>query len=290
MNEPVYARRASRCVVACLVAAACTLTPNRAHAYHTRDEAPIWFTGHVLPRNSVQLGLGSVAYGALDFLQVETAPIGFALPLFTGDFAPNINVRVGVRYFDPVFFSFGIGAVYVHLSDAHEEALGEELGGSLDTELWSMPMIGAVSYHPTDELLVSSDLSYFVTNNSARAATDTGSSTALLASSSLQGGLTAQYALGRVFAFTLKSRMVFWAPQIPIDVTGDVDGTTVTLAGNVEVATVEGAFQIIPGIAFSWSFFNLRLGAGYGNLFLPTLGLVSSYQGFTPDLELYFRF
>jgi hypothetical protein len=151
-------------------------------------------------------------------------------------------------------------------------------------------MIGGVSYHPTDALLISTDVAYFVTNNTAAAATDAGNSTAVLASSSLQGGLTAQYAISRVFAFTLKARMVFWAPTVPFEVTAQVDDANVTLEGNVEMASIDGAYQIVPGVAFSWKAFNLRLGVGYGNFFVPNLGLVSSYQGFMPDLELYFRF
>jgi hypothetical protein len=216
---------------------------------------------------------------------------GYLLWPFTGDVAPNITVRIGAIRLDPFYFALESGVVFVFLSEDTEELISDAVGRGVSTDFFSIPVIGALSYHPMDAFLISADVAYFFTNAGVTANASFGESKGMLAGDSLQVGVTTQYAFNKTVAITLKWRYVAWAPNIPFEFDVQVDPETVLeLAGNVRVTSLENAFQVVPGIAFSWRIFNLRLGVGYGRVFIPTLGLVSSYEGVIPDFELYFRF
>lgn len=56
------------------------------------------------------------------------------------------------------------------------------------------------------------------------------------------------------------------------------------------MSPLKNAYQVLGGWALSLDTFNLRLGVGYGHFFIPTLGIVSSYEGVIGDVEAYWRF
>ena len=60
------------------------------------------------------------------------------------------------------------------------------------------------------------------------------------------------------------------------------------------VATFGGSHAIIPGFVFSWERANLRLGVGYGDVFLESMGgLVipgSALTYLSPELDVFVRF
>jgi hypothetical protein len=237
------------------------------------------------------VGLDYQSFGIGPRLCLSTMLAGYLLWPFTGDVAPNITVRIGAIRLDPFYFALESGVVFVILGDKTEDILGDAVGAGVSTNFYSIPVIGAVSYHPMDAFLISFDVGYFFSSAGVNANASFGESEGMLAGDSLQVGVTTQYAFNKTVAITLKWRYVAWAPDIPFEFDVQVDpDTKLKLAGNVQVSSLENAFQVVPGIAFSWRIFNLRLGVGYGHVFIPTLGLVSSYEGVIPDFELYFRF
>jgi hypothetical protein len=261
------------------------------HAYHTKKEAPTYLTGHVLPFKGVRVGLDYQSFGIGPRLCLSTMLMGYLIWPFTGDVAPNLTVRIGAIRLDPFYFALESGVVFVFLGEDSEEALSDAVGTGVSTKFYSIPVIGAISYHPSDQFLISADVAYFFSNAGVSASASFGDSQGMLAGDSLQVGVTLQYAFNRTVAFTLKWRYVAWAPNIPFEFSVQVDPETeLELAGSVQVSSLEKAFQVVPGVAFSWKILNLRLGVGYGHFFIPTLGLVSSYEGIIPEFELYFRF
>lgn len=261
------------------------------YAYHTKKEAPTYLTGHVLPFKGVRVGLDYQSFGIAPRLSLSTMLAGYLLWPFTGDVAPNVTLRIGAIRLDPFYFAIESGVVFVFLSEDTEKFLGDAVGRGVSTDYYSIPVIGALSYHPFDAFLISADVAYFFSSASAKANASFGESKGMLAGDSLQVGVTTQYAFNKTVAFTLKWRYVPWAPDIPFEFDVQVDpDTKLELVGNVRVTSLEHASQVVAGVAFSWRILNIRLGVGYGHVFIPTLGLVSSYEGVIPDFELYFRF
>lgn len=73
-----------------------------------------------------------------------------------------------------------------------------------------------------------------------------------------------------------------------------VDGdTTATVGLETDVTSLNNEFAVIPGAVFSWRRANLRVGIGYGALFVEGVGLVvpdSISRNITGEFDLFVRF
>jgi len=50
------------------------------------------------------------------------------------------------------------------------------------------------------------------------------------------------------------------------------------------------AFSIVPGLAWSWSSFNLRIGVGYGNYNVPGVNFMIEQRTPIPQFDLFWTF
>ena len=84
-----------------------------------------------------------------------------------------------------------------------------------------------------------------------------------------------EWRLSRVTAFSLFIR---WAPYVSDSVLQEDinidDNTGGTIEAKISTDALKNAWAIIPGFVFSWAHANLKLGGGYGDWFLPRIGLV----------------
>lgn len=258
-------------------------------SYHTKDAPPTYLTGHVLPKGAVRLGIEEQGFGVSRHISINTMLLGYLVWPFTGDIVPNVAIRVGTIHLDPFYLALESGFAFVYLGKETEETISHAIDYQVSTNAYAVPLLGAISYHPTDNVLCSIDIAYFFSDAGVRASAS--KSKGMMTSDSLQLGMTLQFALTRIVALTLKGRMVVWAPDMSFEVKAQLDETTeLELYGAIAISSLNNAFQVVPGVAFSWKRFNLRLGVGYGHVFIPPLGLVSGYRGVVPDIELYFRF
>lgn len=267
------------------------LWSGRSSASHKKEDAPINLTGHVLPWGNFELGLHTQSAGVLPHVMLSSNVTGIFLGAITGVWVPNVSLRVGTfRLLDPLFVSVGSGLIYIG-TDARADAELMDLGAEFSGDRVQIPLHVAVSFQPNDEWLLSADGAYFATVTNAESTSDTTTSNGVLGGESFQVGTTLQYALNDLHAVTLKARWVPHAPAHPFEVQAALnDNSQLTLTGNASVTSLLNAYQVLPGWAFSWDSFNLRLGVGYGHFFIPSLGIVSSYEGPIGDLELYWRF
>ena len=69
------------------------------------------------------------------------------------------------------------------------------------------------------------------------------------------------------------------------------DQTTVEIEGEASSTDNSRPWNAALGAHFHWSSVNLRVGVGYGNFFVPRIGLTARlYQGVVPDFDFYVRF
>jgi len=69
------------------------------------------------------------------------------------------------------------------------------------------------------------------------------------------------------------------------------DYTTVEVHGAAELQAldVKNAYSVVPGLAFSWKTFNLRVGLGYGNFNVGGVNFVFPRKTLVPELDMYWR-
>ena len=81
-----------------------------------------------------------------------------------------------------------------------------------------------------------------------------------------------------------------WERYTQVDGSSQIDEqTSVELQAESTMYTSR-PWAALVGVHFHWSTVNLRVGGGYGNFFLPRLGIPLKEQGFVPDLDFYVRF
>jgi hypothetical protein len=95
----------------------------------------------------------------------------------------------------------------------------------------------------------------------------------------------------RVLSLTFTGRFAPYFATIPLTGTVTLDGlTTATVDARVEIKALRYAAAFEVAAVWSWNVFNLKLGLGYGSLFLPGTGLVVPGTYPIPVLELFWRF
>jgi hypothetical protein len=121
---------------------------------------------------------------------------------------------------------------------------------------------------------------------------DVGSSRAqtAIAASALQLHAMGEWRATRVVAVTLQVHGQPYATPATVHITGtDSLGQKVGFSGTV--APVDRtALAAVASVAFSGSHFNARVGAGYGALFLPSMGITIPVTTVFPEVDAYVRF
>ena len=111
------------------------------------------------------------------------------------------------------------------------------------------------------------------------------------ATASMQIGAMAFVRLGRVVSLYARGRHQPWQRAVRVDATADPDAfTSVEAHSNVKPMYSAHAWQALFGVAISSAMLNLELGIGYGDAFLPSIGVVAPYKGVLPDANLFVRF
>lgn len=112
--------------------------------------------------------------------------------------------------------------------------------------------------------------------------------------SNLQLVSTWEYRWTRVTALLLRLRYLVhqWQPTASASyVLHPDDYTTVEVYGDVQLDAldVRNAWSLIPGVAWSWETFNLRVGLGYGNYNVPGVNFVLPKKTLCPELDMFWR-
>jgi len=270
----VRGRRGLRLLVATLLAG------SPAFAWHGEGEEIVQDTAYTLGERTDQLGLWRYDRGVAGWLDVGTSPLLLLIPF------PNFQAKLRVWEERRVALAIRSGVYYLDLgfvpwaspdSNASIVIVPFEL-------FWSFPVwrgfgMTLVSSSTATHLWGAYDPSEFegagVVDNQ-------------------QVGLSVDWRLGRVVALVLTARwLAFERARGDATVTRRLDDfTTLRIAGaaSVQARSVRDAGYVMLSSVFSWETFNLRVGAGAGNLNVPVVNILLPEPGLVGELDVYWRF
>ncbi|RLB45196.1 MAG: hypothetical protein DRJ42_30470 [Deltaproteobacteria bacterium] len=271
----------TRIALSGLIAAAIFAAAGTASAYHDEEHRPTYQTGYTLNQGEWQIGLLSTDVGVHDRLTLGIDHLYYALPIF--------NAHARINLFRDGDWGLTIsGSIYYFNVDLFWWASPEATRGWLvawPLELrGSIPLTERFTLHPFAALSMSSGKVEQTDDAYGGAA----------AANNFQIGLTTEWRITRVFALNLRFRFAPW-----VDVSGAGGGTIqfdpatsveVAASGELDTSEAEFAFSFVLAAHFSWSWFNLRIGGGWGNMNLPGLNFLFVQRSPIVELGVFARF
>lgn len=248
-----------------LLAVGVGFAPRSARAYHTHEVRLLDDTAYSLHRREARLGLMQLGYGILDQLQVTTYTFPWILGAIFEEVAPNVELKSTFYDKRKLALSASVG----FLTGTIAQTDGAKLRYVV------VPMSAASSVRINSQISVHTEARFAATGFPA-ATTQAGGTDieGAVVVNLLQLSEMFEWRLTRIVAFTFAVRWVPWAGNSVLRGTIDIDDST---DGTIEAeASTEllNTWAIVPGCVFSWARANLKLGVGYGDLFLPGIGLV----------------
>ncbi len=261
-----------------------------AHAYHTEKDRRTDFTAFTLQGGQVRLGLFQTEYGITDRLMVGTYTLPWFAFIVVDGFMPSAYVKWNFLRVGPFAMS---GRLTYFLADFDSIDLGDVADEGAFKLNEFVGTLGA-SYILNDSWQINAEALWVQSFVSATATqSDVGETEAFGAGAqnNLQFSGGFEWRLSRVTALTFVAR---WAPIVTdtkVTATVPVDeATTADVEGQLLTSEASNAWLVQPGVALSWATFNLQVGVGYGDLFLPGMRLVAPQKTIVPDLGIFFRF
>ncbi len=271
------------CLAVCL---ALCLAPRRAHAYHTDKDRIIDFTAYTLNQNQFRLGLFSFEYGIIDQIMVGTYTIPWVAYAFTGKTMVNGFVKVQPLNIGKFAMSLRGTVFYINAQDLTILDVFEH--GNVKATF--LPMTAAASYAFNNTWGLTLEGTFVKVFGNANANIQTSDFKGSGAQDNLQLATQLEWRVSRVVALTLRGRWVPWASATALESTVTLDSGGKLELSAAATIPITNAWAVIPGIALSWGVFNLEVGLGYGNIFLPGVGLVTGNKYPAPELDIYARF
>jgi len=252
-------------VAAGLAGSGVGFTPSPAHAYHTYKERLLDDTAYSLHRRETRLGLMQLSYGVLDELQVTTYTFPWILGSIFEEVAPNVELKS--TFFDrrKLALSASVGFLTGTIKQTDNAKVRYYLLPIAVTA--SVRINSRVSFHTGGK--------FAATDFTAAAQAGHNDIQGVAVVNLLQLFAMLELRLSRVTSFTL---FVRWAPWVSDSVLqGDInigDDTSGTIEAQINTDNLKNAWAIVPGFVFSWARANLKLGLGFGDWFVPGIGLI----------------
>lgn len=270
-----------RSVLIASLAAVSLAAASPASAYNDEDQRPTFQTAYTLHQGELQIGLLSTDVGVIDQVSVGIDHLYYVLPIFNahskvrilsdGDWA--LSLQGSIYYFDVGLFW------WADTSSAKGWMIA-----------WPIELTGSIPLGERFRLHLFTSL-----NMISGKVTQTGDAYGgAAAANNFQVGATTEWRVTRVFALNLRLRFAPW-----VDVSAAGGGTVqydpattieVGASGSLDTSETEFAFSVLLAAHFSWSWFNLRFGGGWGNLNLPGINMLYVQQSPIFELGAYARF
>ena len=251
-------------LVASILGVGVGLAPGSARAYHTYKTRLLDDTAYSLHRREARLGLMQLSYGILDWLQVTTHTFPWILGTIFQEVAPNVELKSTFYNKRKLALSASVGFLTGTIKQTDNTKV----------RYYLVPVALAASVRVHSDISV--HLSARMTAADFLSGTQVGGTdiegAAVVNIAQLWGVF--EWRLTRVTAFTLTVRWVPYAGRVTFQ--GDIDigdDTAGTIEGEIGTR-LKNSYSFVPGFVFSWARANLKLGVGYGDLFLPGIGLV----------------
>lgn len=243
------------------------------------------FSAATIAGGDVRAGLLQIEVGIFDEWTVGTYTYPWFLPIVTS--APSGDLYTKVRLFelDRFVMAASGGVFVVGVDDFDRKKIGDT---SLSMTVLPLHLVG--TYEPARPWRFSLEATWvqsFLLGDwqSTKHRTATG----FIAGSGFQMAAVAEFQLSSVVGLHLIGRVAPYSS--PAHVVADIEVDTQTAAFiDVDVWTQQVPWLIQPGVHLAWHPLHVRVGLGYGSLFLPGLSLMTLENLPVPDLDLYFVF
>jgi hypothetical protein len=258
----------------------CVCVPGSASAYFEGDEHLIDYTAYTLRQNEFRLGLQELEFGPAAWMTVGTDMLPYVAQLYLPAAVPNAHVKLSL---ETPHFAVAVRSAFYYA------ILSQSIGGADGASAFIVPVSVLGSVPLDDRWSLHGEASYVFLNAASDANVQSLEMQGTAVVSSVQLGAMVELRTTRWLALTLRGRWQPWVSPMQINATTRPDSqTTATVQG--EVAPTRDAWMAIFSTEFSWKNFNMRLGAGYGFWFVPSLNLALAYEGVVGDADLAFRF
>lgn len=276
-----------RIAAAVAVVAAAASNAQLSWAFHTEDDRQTDFSAFTLRKSQVRLGLFQQEAGATNWLTLGTYTAPWVLIPITGAF--NASLYAKFKLVDWNGFAAALRANYF-LFQLRNVSTGDLDDGDFRASV--LPLSATFSYVFDSRWTQSFDVTWVETVAHGHAGVEENSG--VLGAGlqrTLQLMLSTEMRLSRVIALNLIARYVPWAQAVSFTSDSTLeDGTRVWIEGEITGDDLRNSWMIQPGVAFSWARFNLQLGLGYGDFFVPGIRFVGSRKAPIPDFDFFFRF
>lgn len=267
------------------------LTPRTARAYHTYQTRLLDSTAYSLHRRGVRLGLMKLSYGIIDQLQVTTYTMPWLLGVVLQDVAPNLELKT--TFYDRRRLALSGSIAFIE-GQVTQTDLSTMPPSTSKARYLLVPMEVASSVRINPRISTHLGGQFTFTNTLGKSEPGGTEIEGAAVINILQVWGMLEWRLSRIAAFTLTVR---WAPYVSnVVVKGelDIDRNTDAIIGiEIDVVDLNNAAAIIPGFVFSWDRANLRVGVGYGDLFVKSLGLIvpqSTLSRVSAEFDVFVRF
>jgi hypothetical protein len=226
--------------------------------------------------NRWKLGVFEVGYGITDALSVGIDPPAWALWAIKPAFVPNLHLKK--RFWRNPEVSAQIGAYYARVSR-----------DGIDGHLLLVPVSVFVSREMRPGWWAHLEANYnwirgFGSGDPSRVEIRGG-----LATRSGQLGAMVEHRLSRVVALLVRGRYQLLTTPLVLEGSGLLDPYTRADFGLEAHPRYEHPWMAVGGVALTWRYVGLVLGAGYGHYFAPGANVAFGARGFVPDASLWVR-
>jgi hypothetical protein len=239
-------------------------------------------TGYTLPRGRAEVGLWYVGYGITDWLSVGTMPGPWVLGPLLGGYALNLSVKLGFAATEWLRLGLEVHPLWFRLNASEQRA-----------RALIIPITAAATVTPTPAQNYSLAVRYAdveATNEGTVAAQELrGAAVVRLVEMIAQ----VDWQLTRMVTLYAQGLLQLWQGDLRVRARGQTLDARTTVDLDAEASPLEHGrpWALLGGVALAWGPISVRLGAGYGSLFIPRFGMtLRKYEGFLPDINVFVRF
>jgi hypothetical protein len=260
-----------------------TLAP-RAHAYHAGDEHIVDGTAHGLRSREVRVGLWQVEAAPVAMLTVGTDTAPWAAGLFLGSVFKNGHAKVRLLGTRPL--TLGVtGGVY---QASGLRTAGASGGGS--GSLWVLPSSMFASSEFSRALSLHVGVTWIYASGTGVIESALARGPLDVAASAMQVHAMGEVRVSRVVALLLIVRAQPWASALTLRTAlTDDAGARLAFEGTASLPRATG-LAALAAVALSGRHMNVRLGAGYGAIFVPSMSVMLPISSVQPELDFHVRF
>ncbi|HXS16129.1 MAG TPA: hypothetical protein VN764_03015 [Polyangiaceae bacterium] len=263
------------------------LVPRTARSFHTEDDRQTDFSAFTLRRNQLRLGLFQQEAGIANWWTIGTYTAPWLMIPFTGAF--NGSIYTKLKFVDLHGFAASLRANYF-IFNLRDVSAGDLEDGNFHASV--LPLSATASYVVNPVWTQSLDVTWVETI--AHGSGGVKENSAVFGAGlqrTLQLTASAELRLSRIVALNLLARYVPWAQAVSFSSDSTAaDGTRVWVEGEIAGEDLRNSWMLQMGTTFSWARFNLQLGIGYGDFFVPGIRFVGASKAPIPDFDFFFRF